>query len=37
MRENGDQAYKEIKRTLEYITPNCVVKKRILRDDSENK
>jgi hypothetical protein len=35
MRENGDQAYKEIKRTLEYITPNCVVKKRILKDDSE--
>ena len=35
MRENGDQAYKEIKCTLEYITPNCVVKKRSLKDDSE--
>jgi hypothetical protein len=36
-RENGEQAYKEIKRTLEYITPNCVVKKRCLKDDSEYK
>ncbi len=35
LRENGDQSYKELKRTLEYITPNCVVKKRILKDDSE--
>ncbi len=35
MRENGDQTYKQMKRTLEYITPNCVVKKRNLKDDSE--
>jgi len=35
MRESGDQAYKNMKRTLEYITPNCVVKKRNLKDNSE--
>jgi len=35
LRKNGDQFYKELKRTLEYITPNCVVKKRSLKDDSE--
>jgi len=37
MRENGDQDYKDFKRKLEYITPNCVVKKRCLKDDSEYK
>ena len=35
LRKNGDQSYKELKRTLEYITPNCVVKKRSLKDDSK--
>jgi len=35
LRENGDQNYKELKRNLEYITPNCLVKKRSLKDDSE--
>jgi hypothetical protein len=35
LRKNEDQSYKELKRTLEYITPNCVVKKRSLKDDSE--
>lgn len=31
----GDQTYKELKRNLAYITPNCVIKKRSLKDDSE--
>lgn len=35
MRSNGDQTYKELKRDLAYITPNCVVKKRSLKDGSE--
>jgi hypothetical protein len=35
MRENGDQTYKMIKCKLDYITPNCVLKKRSLKDDSE--
>ena len=35
MRENGDQTYKESKRTLAYITPNCVLKKRSLTGDLE--
>jgi len=35
MRENGDQSYKKLKCTLAYITPNCVLKKRSLKDDSE--
>lgn len=34
-RINGDQSYKELKRDLAYITPNCVVKKRSLKDGSE--
>ncbi|WP_318346892.1 hypothetical protein [Aquipluma nitroreducens] len=33
LRENGDQTYKESKRTLAYITPNCVLKKRSLTGD----
>lgn len=35
MRENGNQTYKDLKRDLAYITPNCVLKKRSLKDDSE--
>jgi hypothetical protein len=35
MRLNGDQTYKELKRSLTYITPNCVVKKRSLKDGTE--
>jgi hypothetical protein len=35
MRKNGDQTYKELKRDLAYITPNCVIKKRSLKDGSE--
>lgn len=35
LRENGDQTYKESKRTLAYITPNCVLKKRSLTGDLE--
>lgn len=35
LRENGDQTYKESKRTLVYITPNCVLKKRSLTGDLE--
>jgi hypothetical protein len=35
MRLIGDQTYKELKRNLSYITPNCVVKKRSLKEDSE--
>lgn len=35
MRLDGDQTYKELKRNLAYITPNCVVKKRSLKDGSE--
>ena len=35
LRENGDQSYRELKRELTYITPNCVVKKRSLKDDSD--
>jgi len=34
-RSFGDQTYKELKRDLAYITPNCVVKKRSLKDGSE--
>lgn len=35
MRLNGDQTYKELKRDLAYITPNCVLKKRSLKESSE--
>lgn len=35
MRLTSDQTYKELKRNLAYITPNCVVKKRSLKDGSE--
>jgi hypothetical protein len=35
LRENKDQSYKDLKRDLAYITPNCVVKKRSLKMDSE--
>lgn len=35
LRENGDQTYKESKRTLSYITPNCILKKRSLSGDLE--
>lgn len=32
LRNNGDKKYKKLKRTLTYITPNCVLKKRDLKD-----
>ena len=32
LRKNGDKNFKALKRTLTYITPNCVLKKRDLKD-----
>ena len=35
LREDNNLRYKELKRDLAYITPNCVVKKRSLKNDEE--